>query len=318
MKIVILDADTMGKDIDFSPIKAIGETVIFPLTAPNEIADRIKDADVVVTNKVLLGEKELSSAKNLKLICLFAIGFNNIDINYCKEHNILVRNVPGYCVESVCQHTFALLFMLIENLRYYDDFVKSFSYSSQSTANHIGRPFREIAGLKWGIIGMGAIGRSVAKVASAFGAKVTYSSISGAVRKEDYDEVPLKTLLSESDIITIHAPLNEKTFHLIGKKEFEMMKDTAVLVNVGRGAIIDEEALSYALDNDLIGGAAIDVFTNEPPEASSPLMTVKKKEKLVFSPHMAWASSQARERCIKMTADNIKAFMNNERLHDVW
>jgi len=316
MKIVILDADTMGKDIDFAPIVRLGETVIYPLTAPDEIAGRIEDADIVVTNKVVIGENELKGAKT-KLICLFAIGFNNIDINYCMEHNIRVRNVPGYCVESVCQHTFALLFMLIENLRYYDNFVKSGKYSEGSTANHIGMPFNEISGLKWGIIGMGAIGRSVAKVASAFGAEVTYSSVSGAVREEEFENVPLEALLSESDIITVHAPLNDKTFHLIGEKELKMMKKTAVIVNVGRGAIIDEAALSHAIDENIIGGAAIDVFSEEPPK-NSPLMAVKNTNRIVFSPHIAWASTQARARCISMTADNINAFLENRPLHDIW
>jgi len=318
MKIVILDAATMGRDIDFSPITRLGETVIYPSTSPDEIESRIKDASVVVTNKILLGEKELEKAEKLRLICLFAIGFNNIDINYCKEHNIYVRNVPGYCVESVCQHTFALLFMLIENLRYYDDIVKNKSYSHSGTANHIGMPFNEISGLKWGIIGMGAIGRSVARVASCFGAEVTYSSVSGAVRKEDFENVKLETLLKESDIISVHAPLNDKTFHLIGEKELSMMKKTSVIINVGRGAIIDESALKNAIDSGIIAGAAIDVFTKEPPEADSPIMAVKNQNRIVYSPHIAWASTQARARCVSMTADNIAALINGESLHDIW
>ncbi len=317
MKIVLLDTLTMGSDMNFKSIEALGETVIYENTAPDEAAERIKDADVVVLNKVLLDEKVLKTAKNLKLICVFAIGYNNIDIEYCKAHGIKVRNVPGYCIASVCQHTFALLFALIENLRYYDDFVKDGSYSKSGVANHLAKRFFEIEGKKWGIIGMGSIGRRVADCAAAFGADVCYSSISGAVRKENYLEVPLEKLFSECDIITVHAPLNEKTHHLIGDAELKMMKKTAVIVNVGRGSVIDEAALQEAIDDGVIAGAAIDVYSEEPPKADSPIMNVKNKEKIVYTPHIAWGSVQARERCISMTADNIKAFIEGKPLNDV-
>ena len=318
MKIVLLDTATMGADMEFSCIESLGECVKYENTLPEEVPQRIKDADVVVINKVLLRGDVLQQAPNLKLICVFAIGYNNVDIDYCKEHNIRVRNVPGYCVESVCQHTFALLFMLMENMRYYDDFVKNGSYSESGVANHLGRPFFEIAGKKWGIIGMGAIGRAVADCATAFGAEVFYSSISGAVRPEKYENVPLETLLKESDIISVHAPLNEKTMHLIGEKELSMMKETAYIVNVGRGAVIDEEALAKAVDEGIIGGAALDVFTTEPPEETSPIINIKNRERVVYTPHTAWSSVEARKRCILMTADNIEAFINGESRNDVW
>ena len=317
MKIVLLDTLTMGSDMNFKCIEKLGELVEYGNTSSDEVAERIKDADVVALNKVVLDEKVLSSAKNLKLICVFAIGYNNIDIEYCKAHNIKVRNVPGYCVGSVCQHTFALLFSLIENLRYYDDFVKDGRYSASGVANHLAKRFFEIEGKKWGIIGMGAIGRKVADCAAAFGADVCYSSISGAIREENYPNVPLRELLSESDIITVHAPLNEKTHHLIGEKELKMMKKTAVIVNVGRGSIIDEAALAEAIDNDVIAGAALDVYGEEPPKADLPIMNVKNKEKIVYSPHIAWGSVQARERCISMTAENIEAFIKGESRNDV-
>lgn len=318
MKIVLLDTDTMGQDMEFSSIERLGECVKYKNTSPEEVSERIKDADVVVINKVLLSSEVLQNAQNLKLICLFAIGYNNVDINYCKEHNIRVRNVPGYCVESVCQHTFALLFMLIENMRYYDDFVKCGSYSRSTVANHLGRPFFEISGKKWGIIGMGAIGRAVADCAASFGAQVCYSSISGAVRKEKYEHVDLNTLFSECDIISIHAPLNEKTMHLIGEKELKMMKKTAFIVNVGRGAVIDEAALAEAIDNGVIAGAALDVYSTEPPKEDSPIMSVKDGERIVYTPHIAWSSLEARKRCISMTADNIEAFIGGEERNDVW
>ena len=318
MKIVLLDTATMGSDMEFSCIERLGECVKYENTLSGEVSERIKDADVVVINKVQLGREVLKEAKNLKLICVFAIGYNNVDIEYCRENNIRVRNVPGYCVESVCQHTFALLFMLMENMRYYDDFVKNGSYSKSGVANHLGKPFFEIAGKKWGIIGMGAIGRAVADCAAAFGAEVCYCSISGAVRREKYENVDLTTLLTECDIISIHAPLNEKTMHLIGEKELKMMKRTAYIVNVGRGAVIDEKALAEAIDNGIIGGAALDVFTTEPPEATSPIMNVKNKERIVYTPHTAWSSVEARKRCISMTADNIAAFVKGESRNDVW
>lgn len=318
MKIVLLDTATMGSDMEFSCIERLGECIKYENTLSGEVSERIKDADVVVINKVQLGRDVLKEAENLKLICVFAIGYNNVDIEYCRENNIRVRNVPGYCVESVCQHTFALLFMLMENMRYYDDFVKNGSYSKSGVANHIGKPFFEIAGKKWGIIGMGAIGRAVADCAAAFGAEVCYCSISGAVRKEKYENVDLITLLTECDIISVHAPLNEKTMHLIGGKELKMMKRTAYIVNVGRGAIIDEKALAEAIDEGIIGGAALDVFTTEPPGIDSPIMNVKNKERIVYTPHTAWSSVEARKRCISMTADNIDSFIKGESRNDVW
>lgn len=318
MKIVLLDTATMGSDMEFSCIERLGECVKYENTLSGEVSERIKDADVVVINKVQLGREVLKEARELKLICVFAIGYNNVDVEYCRENNIRVRNVPGYCVESVCQHTFALLFMLMENMRYYDDFVKDGSYSKSGVANHLGKPFFEIAGKKWGIIGMGAIGRAVADCAAAFGAEVCYSSISGVVRKEKYENVDLITLLTECDIISVHAPLNEKTMRLIGEKELKMMKRTAYIVNVGRGAVIDEKALAEAIDEGIIGGAALDVFTTEPPQADSPIMNVKNKERIVYTPHTAWSSVEARKRCISMTADNIAAFIKGESRNDVW
>jgi len=318
MKIVLLDAGTIGADMEFSPIQKLGECVIYNNTSPEETAKRIEDADVVIINKVLLNGEVLQFARNLKLICVFAVGYNNIDIDYCRAHNIKVRNVPGYCTQSVCQHTFALLFSLIENLRYYDDFVKNGDYSKSGMANHLAKPFFEISGKKWGIIGMGAIGRAVAECASAFGAQVSYSSVSGALREEKYPNIPLEKLLSDSDIISIHAPLNEKTQGLIGERELALMKNTAVIVNVGRGAVIDETALADAVNNGQIAGAALDVYTVEPPKSGASVLGVTDGERIVYSPHIAWASVEARRRCISMTADNIAAFINGESLHDVW
>ena len=318
MKIVLLDTLTMGSDMNFDCIGKLGEMKTYPKTSPEEVAERIADADVVVVNKVVLGGEILKYAHNLKLICVFARGYNNIDIYYCKKHNIRVRNVPGYCSGSVCQHTFALLFSLIENIRYYDDFVKSGKYTESGIANHLEKRFLEIAGKTWGIIGMGSIGRRVADCAQAFGANVIYSSVSGANRPEKYENVPFEKLISDSDIISVHAPLNEKTHHLIGGKEFSAMKKTAVIVNVGRGSIIDEKALCDAINDGEIAGAALDVYSEEPPRKDAGVLSIKDGEKIIYTPHIAWGSVEARERCIMMTADNINAFISGEERNDVW
>lgn len=318
MKIVLLDAATMGADMEFSSIERLGECIKYANTMRNEVPERIKDADVIITNKVLLDGEVLQHSRNLKLICVFAVGYNNIDIEYCKAHNIRVRNVPGYCTQSVCQHTFALLFALIENMRYYDDFVKSGDYTKSGLANHMGRPFFEISGKKWGIIGMGAIGRAVADCAAAFGAEVCYSSISGAVRKEKYENVPLEVLLRRCDIVSVHAPLNDRTHHLLGERELSMMKKTAFIINVGRGAVIDEKALADALNNNVIAGAALDVYSQEPPAAEDAILGIDTPEKIIYTPHIAWSSVEARRRCINMTADNVEAFINGISRNDVW
>ena len=317
MKAVILDAETMGRDIDFAPIENVCDLAVFNNTKKEEIAQRINDAEIVILNKVVLDKAALSCAKKLRLICVFAIGYNNIDINYCRENNISVRNTPGYCVQSVCQHTFALLFALIENLRYYDDFVKSGLYSKSGAANHLAKPFFELDGKNWGIIGLGAIGRQVGFAARAFGANVCYSSLSGAEREEPFLRVPLERLLKESDIISLSTPLNEKSQGLIGKNALALMKKSAVLINVSRGAVTDEAALAQAIDEGIIAGAGIDVYSSEPPEKSSLLMNVKKSDRVVFTPHIAWASVEARRRCISMTAQNITSYLNGEKGNDV-
>ena len=318
MKVVILDGATMGADIDFSPISRRFVTVIYPRTAPEERAERLRDADVVVVNKVVIDREALKWADNIRLVCVFAVGYNNIDIEYCRSRGIRVRNVPAYCVDSVAQHTFAILFQLMESLNYYDSFVKDGSYTAGGLANHLGRPFREIAGKGWGIIGMGAIGRRVADIASAFGARVSYASLSGAVREERFPRVSPEELLKNSDIISIHAPLNEKTENFINESTLALMKPTAVIVNVGRGGIINSAHLGAAIDGGAIAGAAIDVFPTEPPAAEDPLLNVRNRDRLVLTPHIAWSSVEARARCVEITADNIAALEAGEEHNDVW
>ncbi len=318
MRVVILDGATMGNDIDFGPIVKRFDTVIYDRTAPDERFARVRGAEAVVINKVVIDRETIDAAPNLELVCVFAVGYNNIDIEYCRQKGIRVRNVPDYCRESVAQHTFALLLELIESLGYYDYFVKSGAYSESGLANHLGRPFMEIAGKSWGILGMGGIGRAVARAASAFGANVSYASLSGAVRREDWPRVELSELLSKSDILTIHSPLNEKTANIINRGTLALMKPTAVIVNVGRGGVINSADLAAAIDTGAIAGAAIDVFPEEPPRVDDPLMTVKNKDRIVFSPHIAWASVEARARCVAVTAENIAAFVRGKEHNDVW
>lgn len=318
MKIVVLDRETLGDDISMKPISQLGECVIYDNLEAEEIPEALKTADVCVTNKKLLGKHNLEGCESLKLICLTATGYNNVDIEYCKERNIKVRNVPGYCKESVCQHTFTLALSLIESLSYYDNFVKDGSYTKSGLANHLKVPFDEISKSTWGIIGMGGIGREVGKVAQAFGARVIYAPISGRSRKEDYEEVSLETLLKESDIISIHSPLNEKTENLINKDTIAKMKKTAIVINVGRGAIVNSKDLVEAVDEGIIKGAGIDVYPTEPPCEDDPFMNIKHPERFVLTPHIAWASLTARQRCVDMVGENIKALIEQRGSNDVW
>lgn len=308
MKLVILDAKTLGNDIDLSGFSQFGEVEIFQTTKPEETLERVKDKDIVITNKVIIDKNIIDNAPNLKLICVAATGVNNVDIKYAKQKGIQVRNVAGYSTESVVQHTFAMLFYLLENLRYYDDYVKSGEYAKSDIFTHLGKPFWEVRGKTWGIIGLGTIGRRVADVASSFGANIIYYSTSGVERKEKYPRISLEELLKTSDIVSIHAPLNEKTKGLIGYEQIKLMKPTAYLLNLGRGGIVIEEDLAKALDENLIAGAGLDVLEKEPIAEDNPLLKIKNKEKLFITPHIAWTSIEARKTLINEIIENIKAF----------
>ncbi len=309
MKIAVLDAKTLGSDVDLSGLNQFGEVEIYETTPPEKVIDRVKDKDIIITNKVVIDKNVIDNAPNLKLIAVAATGVNNVDIQYAKEKGIQVRNVAGYSTESVVQHTFAMLFYLLEYLRYYDEYVKSGEYSKSDIFTHLGKPFWEIHGKKWGIIGLGTIGRRIAEVAESFGAKVSYYSTSGIDRKEKYPRKSLEQLLSESDIVSIHAPLNEKTKGLIGYDQLKLMKKNAILLNLGRGGIVVEEDLAKALDENLIGGAGLDVLEKEPIDENNPLLKIKNKEKLLITPHIAWTSIEARQRLVNEIVENIKAFL---------
>ncbi|WP_457622765.1 D-2-hydroxyacid dehydrogenase [Persephonella sp.] len=317
MKIVFLDAKTVGDDVDLSIFEAFGDFIAYPTTKGSEVFDRVYDADIIITNKVIIDREVIDYARDLKLVCVAATGTNNVDILYAKEKGIAVTNVAGYSTESVVQHTFAMLFYILEQLRYYDDYVRSGQYAESDIFTHLGRPFSEIHGKRWGIIGLGTIGRRVGQVAESFGCDVIYHSTSGVKREERYREYPLDELLRTSDIVSIHAPLNEKTRNLITYDKIRLMKPSAILLNLGRGGIVNEEDLAKALDEGLISGAGLDVLEKEPIDPYNPLLSIKNRDRLLITPHIAWTSIEARKRLIQEIAENIRAFLNGEERNRV-
>lgn len=310
-KIVILDGKTLG-ELDFTKLREFGELAYYDTTKPEEVVERIKDANIVLTNKVVLNENNLKEAKNLELICETATGFNNIDIVYAKNNNIAVTNVAGYSTNTVAQHTFATVLSLYDKLSYYDNYVKSGDYAKSGLFTNVSKPFYELEGKTWGIIGFGAIGKRVAKIAEVFGVNVIYYSTSGKNSNSEYKRVDFKELLDQSDIISIHAPLNKDTQGLINYDALKNMKKSSILVNMGRGPIVVEADLAKALDEELIAGAALDVFEVEPIKEDNPLISIRNKENLVVTPHIAWASVEAIVRLFEEVINNIKAFYNGE------
>ncbi len=309
MKLVLLDAETLGEDLDLSPLEHFGELVVYPRTAPEETSERIREAEIVITNKVILDRETLMMAPRLKLVCIAATGMNNVDLEAAKGMGIAVENVAGYSTPSVVQHTFAMLLYLNEQLAYYDRFVKEGSWSRGGLFTHLGRPFSEIAGKRWGIVGLGTIGSEVARLAESFGAEVSYYATSGTPHSDRYPHKDLETLLRESHILSIHAPLNERTRGLIGPRELSRLPDGAVLLNLGRGGIIDEAALAAELDRrELYAG--LDVTQQEPLPEDSPLLRLRHPERLLITPHIAWASREARERLLQGIVKNIEEFVN--------
>lgn len=308
MKIVFLDAETMG-DVSFAPIEELGELVCYDRSTPEQACERVHDCDILIVNKVKVTPELIDAAPSLKLICEAATGINNIDVEYASSKGIPVRNAVGYSTDSVVQMTFMQMLSLVGQSRYYDDAVKSGHYSSYGLFTDVSRRWNELSGMSIGIVGLGNIGRKVAGIAEAFGMKVSYFSTSGTSHCSDYPSLPLERILAESDIISIHAPLNDRTHGLIGRKELAMMKKDAILINMGRGGIVDEQSLADAIDEGLIAGAALDVFTVEPLPESHPFLNVKHPERLLLSPHVAWASVQARERLVGMIAENIVSFI---------
>ncbi|MBS6184214.1 MAG: D-2-hydroxyacid dehydrogenase [Clostridium celatum] len=310
-RIVILDGKTLG-DIKLEKLSEIGEVKYYDTTDISEVKDRVRDANIVLTNKVVLNRENLSEANNLEFIAEVATGFNNIDVEYAKEKGIGVANVAGYSTNAVVQHTFAVALALLDEVTYYDSYVKSGDYSKSGLFTCLDKPYYEIEGKTWGIIGLGNIGKKVAKIAEAFGAKVVYYSTTGNNSNDEFSRVSFDELLSKSDIISIHAPLSNNTLGLLDYEALCKMKNSAILVNMGRGPIVVEEDLARAIDENKIRGAALDVFEVEPININSPLLTMKNKDKIILSPHIAWASVEARERLFNEVIENIIAFYNGE------
>ncbi|HEX9024889.1 MAG TPA: D-2-hydroxyacid dehydrogenase [Clostridium sp.] len=310
-KIVVLDGKTLG-NVDYIKLNEFGQVTYYDLTLKEEVANRIKDANIVLTNKVVLNEENLKDTTNLELICEMATGYNNIDIKYAKEKKIAVTNVTGYSTTTVAQHTFAMLLHLYDNISYFDNFIKSGEYSNSAMFTNLEMPYKDLCGKVWGIIGLGNIGKRVAKIAQAFGARVVYYSTSGKNADSDYARVEFDSLLKQCDIISIHAPLNKKTEGLINYEAFTKMKKDSVLINVARGPIVVDEDLARAIDEEIIGGAALDVFKIEPMPGENPLLKVKNKERLVLTPHIAWASEEARNRLFADLLENISAYNRGE------
>lgn len=305
MKIVFLDAATMG-NVSFEPFEILGEFVSYQTSTPEEARERVKDAEVVMINKVLVNKELIDSAPSLKLICVAATGVNNIDVDYVASKGIPVRNVAGYSTDSVAQATFMHILSLAGGAPYFDSSVKSGSYSRSGMFTDPNWNWMELAGKTIGIIGMGNIGKKVAKIAEAFGMNVCYYSTSGTAHCKEYPCLSLEDLLRSSDVVSVHAPLNDRTLNLLGAEQFAMMKPTAYVVNAGRGAIIVEADLAAAVDSGTIAGAGIDVFVQEPIPEDHPYLKMKHPERMRLTPHVAWASVEARTRLVSMMADNVR------------
>lgn len=307
MKIVILDQSTLGSDVDMGCIESFGTVVSYPYTAPQETISRLQGADIAITNKVVI-DKTVMQNTNLKLICVAATGMNNIDLDFAKNRGIPVMNVKGYSTPSVIQTTFAMALHFLGNISYFDAYTKSSKgWATSPVFTHLDQPFHDIEDKTWGIIGLGTIGKKVAFIAEAFGANILYYSTSGRNRDNDFQRTTLDDLLSTSDIISIHAPLTHETYNLITKEHLQLLKKEAILLNLGRGGIVNEIDLAWYLDNSQIK-VGLDVLEKEPIEPNHPLLKIKEPERLLMTPHIAWASIESRERLIAGICDNIAIF----------
>ncbi len=310
MEILMLEASVYGDDISLEKFDKLGNITKYAVSNYDEAIERlsIHNPDVVIVNKILMNKEAIDAAPNLKVIAEAATGYNNIDIEYAKEKGIRVANVAGYSTESVVQHTFALLFYLLEKLRHYDDFVKTGQYAMWPVFSYFGNIFHELNGMKWGIVGLGNIGSKVARIAKDFGCEVLCYSASGHKYDTEYRQVEFDELLKESDIISIHAPLNEYTNNLFDYNALSQMKKSAILLNLGRGPIVNDADLTRALNEDLIAAAGLDVISVEPIKGDNPLLTIKDSDKLIITPHIAWATHEARERLMDEIYENIVAY----------
>ena len=313
MKIVILERNSVGTDVPVDCISELGEVTVYGNTVtPEEVRERVKDADIVIANKAPMREDTLKDAPDLKMICEFATGYDNCDLTYCRSRGIRVANVRDYCTAMVAQHTFTLALALSQKLPHYDNYVKSGEYSSQSRFSNFDIPFAELDGKTWGIVGMGNIGRRVARIAAAFGCTVIFHSITGKSTCTEYPQVDKDTLLKESDFLSLHCPLSDLSRDFIDAAALKKMKRTAVLVNVARGPVVNNADLYEALVSGEIMAAGLDVVEREPLESENPLSRLKDSNRLIITPHLAWASVEARVRCVEEAYRNIEAFLKGE------
>lgn len=314
MKITVLDRASMGCDLSFAPLSELGEVTIYENTTPEELRKRVSEAEVLVLNKVKITEEIFERAKALKLICVFATGFDNIDIVCARKKGIAVCNVPAYSTDSVALFTVANVLALYSHLFEYRDYVSSGEYSESGRANRLTPVYRELRGKTWGIIGFGNIGRAVARVAESFGAKVI---VNKRVPIDDYECVDIDTLCKSSDIITVHCPLNDETRGLISAERIALMKGSVVLVNEARGAVLDESAVAEAVLEGRIGAFGCDVYSKEPFDKKHPYTEIASLPNVCLTPHSAWGAYEARERCLGVICNNIKSFIRGENLNRV-
>ena len=314
MKITVLDAATLGCDISFEKWESLGELTVYNTTPAIEVVNRLSGSDIAILNKVKMTAKVIASLPSLKLICVTATGYDNIDLAACKEKGIAVCNVKGYSTHSVAQVTITLALALMTHLIEYRDCVKNGDYTKSGVQNRLTPIFHELYGKTFGIVGLGNIGKQVARVAKAFGCKVLCFK---RTPDPDFNCVDLETLLKQSDIVALHLPLSDKTKNLIGEKELRLMKKSAILINAARGAVADEAAVADAIKSGIIGGFATDVYSVEPMEENSPLQEIKDFNNVILTPHMAWGAYESRVRCIEEIAENITAFLKSEQRNRV-
>ena len=314
MKIAVLDKIAMGEDTPFELLRPLGEVIIYNNTTQGEVLEHVSDAEVIVLNKVKITKETIDGAQKLKLICVFATGYDNIDVAAAKKAGVAVCNVPGYSTDSVAMFTVATVLSLAAHLKEYGDYVRGGEYSESSSANKITPVFHEIRGMTWGILGCGNIGKAVLKIAEAFGARVI---VNKRTPSDNYKCVDIDTLCRESDIITIHCPLNDSTREIINAKRLSLMKKNVILVNEARGAVVNEADVAAAVKAGTIGAFGCDVYSSEPFLKSHPYYEIKDMDNVILTPHAAWGAYEARKRCMQIICDNIKSFASGGKLNRV-
>lgn len=320
MVILFADRKTLWFTVDATLLEKFGGVRSFDDLPDAELAHNLEEVQILITNQNRINKETLLQAENLRLICQAGTGYDNIDVDYCRKNNIAVTNVPGYAAESVAQHTFAMLFHLISNIRQYDDYVKCGDYSREGQSDrlfYVDKEFFELSGKTWGVIGLGAIGKRVAELAESFGCDVCYCSLATNREDDSYERLELNDLLQRSDVVSVHTALGPKTKNLIGRDQLNKMKPTAILLNLGRGGVVNEEELASALDAGLIKAAGLDVLETEPITSQHPLLKLKHPERILITPHIAFGSSEARLRLMEGIAANIQSFLDGGRLNRI-